>query len=441
MADESGIRTRSPVSDRNCLIGDEPHLQRFLALEDQIFTGLRVRSYAILIVVALGAVLCWGFGHGRWLFLPDGKLGSIDFCWIWFSGKFAAISDPSRIYDQAWYEAAYRHYYHPGECHLLLEQYIYPPTFLFLTYLLGLLPYLVAFAVWMAATLLLYLAAVYLILPGWTTLIVALTPFAVLSNITLGHNGFLTAGLIGLSLVFFERRPWLAGILLGLLAYKPQFGLLYPLALLASRNWRALGSATATGLTFGVTAAIAFGHQTWPAFIASLFDRTAGLSPQAGVELLLGSVYGLLHRAGTSAWFAWTGQLVAALSLALAVFAVWARPIPYALKAALLCVGSLLATPYLLGYDLCSLSIAAAFLVSDGLSRGFLVGERTTLLACLLVLYFPVASLAPVIFAGILYLIFRRILAPAGNFPRPSPSPSPGCRSSPFADHLIAGSR
>ena len=43
-------------------------------------------------------------------------------------------------------------------------------------------------------------------------------------NIGHGHNGFLTAALIGSALVVLDRRPVLAGVLFGLIAYKPQFG-------------------------------------------------------------------------------------------------------------------------------------------------------------------------------------------------------------------------
>jgi hypothetical protein len=95
------------------------------------------------------------------------------------------------------------------------------------------------------------------------TLIAAAAPFFVIENIDFVHTGFLTAALMGLSLAFIERRPWISGIFLGLLTYKPQFGLLFPVALLASRNWRALGSATASTVVLGVTAAIAFGYAGW----------------------------------------------------------------------------------------------------------------------------------------------------------------------------------
>ena len=54
---------------------------------------------------------------------------------------------------------------------------------------------------------------------------------AVFVNLGHGHNGFLTAALIGFALLWLDRRPVVAGILFGLLAYKPQFGLMIPLVL------------------------------------------------------------------------------------------------------------------------------------------------------------------------------------------------------------------
>jgi hypothetical protein len=299
----------------------------------------------------------------------------------------------------------------------LLQAYIYPPTYLFFTYVVGLLPYLIAFAMWVGATLLLYLAAVYLILPTPAALIAALASAAVLKNAQLGYNGFLTAGLFGLILVFLERRPWLAGILLGLLTYKPQFGVLFPLALLASRNWRALAGAAATGVAFAMAAAIAFGARSWPAFAASLVNLNSSLSPQGGVGISLDSVYGLLHWAGASTWLAWAAHLGVALSLAAALCAVWARPIPYALKAATLCLGSLLVTPYVLRYDLCVLSIAVAFMVKDGLSHGFPAGERTIMLICLILLYCPPAPFGLIVCLLLLLLVFRRIARIPGELP------------------------
>jgi arabinofuranan 3-O-arabinosyltransferase len=392
--------------------GDTSGRSRWLDVEDRIFTERHLRFYGSGVVVAsvVAVLLWWGLYRGIWVVRPDGSLSRIDFCWIWVSGHFAASSDPSRIYDHAVFAAAQDLFYRPGEC-LFLHQYIYPPTFLFFTYPLSLMPYLAAFAVWVIATFLVYEKAVYAIVPTRAALIVAVVPGVVLKNLQLGHSGFLAAGLVGLSLVSMERRPWLAGVFLGLLSYKPQYGVLFPLALLASRSWRALGSAAVATLVFAVAAAIAFGPDTWPSFLDTLRDRNSGLSPDSQFELRLQSVFGLLHWAGASAAISWAAQSCVAVIAASAVWVAWVKPIPHGLKAAVLCVASVMFTPYVLGYDLCILSIAGAFLVGDGIKRGFLPGERTVMLLCVAGLYVVAVPIGPIIYAALLLLAARRFVA------------------------------
>jgi hypothetical protein len=385
---------------------------RLLEIEDRLFTARRLRFYGSGAVAAilLSIFLWWGVYRGTWVVRPDGSLSSIDFCWIWVSGHFAASSDPSRIYDHIVYSAAQDIFFRPGEC-LFLHQYVYPPTFLFLTYPLAFMPYAIAFTMWVMVTLFLYLVAIYAIIPRSTALIAALTSFAVLKNLQLGHTGFAIAALIGLSLVFTERRPWLSGFFLGLLTCKPQYGVLFPLALLASRNWRALGSGTAMSMIFGIAAAFVFGYEGWLSFIDTLLDRNEGLSPDGQVELGLQSVYGLLHWAGAPTWISWTAHSCVAAAVALGVCAIWAKPFPHSLKAATLCIGAVMFTPYVLVYDLCILSVAAAFLVSDGTARGFLPGERATLLICWAGLSRFAVPIGPVICTVLLFLCIRRVAA------------------------------
>jgi hypothetical protein len=384
-------------------------------LEDRIFTERRLRFYGtgVLVGLIITAVLCWARPLGHWLVGPGGKLGSIDFCWIWVSGKFAVSSHPASIYDDATFAAAQSKLFYPKRCPFIAH-FDYPPTLLMVTWALGFMSYLTAYGVWTVATFLLYESAVFSIIARPAALIAALASPAALKNIQLGHNGFLTAGLIGMSLVLLERRPWASGVFLGLLTYKPQFGVLFPLALLASRNWRAVAGATAATLALGVVAAMAFGYRTWPSFLFSLFGRNASLSPDKEIELWLESVYGLFHWAGAGARLAGTVHLSAAVGAALAVWAVWAKPIPYPLQAATLCIASLLVSPYALPYDLCILSIAAAFLIKDGLARGFLPGERTIMLVCVVLLYCPLAPLGPVVCVVLLWLVFRRIFGVCG---------------------------
>ncbi len=156
-------------------------------------------------------------------------------------------------------------------------------------------------------------------------------------------------------------------------------------------------------------AMLTFGDGTWPAFFASLVDRTSDLSPQAGIELVLESFYGLAHWAGAAAWLAWSIHLAVALNVWVVVTVVWGNRIAYPLKAATLCLGSLLTSPYLLPYDLCILPIAVAFLVQDGLSRGFLAGERVIMSVCFAALYCPLVPVGPIIGLVLLLLVLRRI--------------------------------
>jgi hypothetical protein len=384
---------------------------RLAAIEDRIFTERRLRLAGVGAAEAWLLILGWLIFLTGWLGRPGAKLSCIDFGWIWVTGRFAVSSDPSRAYDNATFAAAALGRFGPHGC-LLFRGLDYPPVLLYFAYPLGLLPYFWAFAVWNAVSLSLYLMVVGLIVRRRTAIILALTPFAVPASIALGHNGLLTAALIGLSLLYFEQRPWQAGMSLGLLTYKPQFGLLFPLALLASRNWRALLGAAGSSAILGVAAAIAFGFRTWPLFLTSLFGRNGSFSPGAGVELRLQSIYGLAHWLGAGTWTAWAAHLVAAGVAASAVSAVWARPIRYPLKASLLCAGSVTVSPYVLPYDLCILSIAAAFLVSDGLSNGFLPGERAALAVCWAgFLLLPVTPIGAIISIAVLLLIGRRITA------------------------------
>jgi hypothetical protein len=342
------------------------------------FTERRLGLWAFAVVLVYVIVIWKIIRVG----IPIGTEGKdcIDFTWIWLSSKFALSNALAQAYDYWVFSSARATLVGPPNC--ILEHLDYPPTLLFFIYPLGSMRYSVAFGAWMVVTLFLYLAAVYAIIPRPAAVIGSLTPVPVLFNFLLGHTGFLTAGLIGLALTFMERQPWLSGIFLGLLTYKPQFGILFPFVLLASRNWRALLSATATSVMFAATAAIAFGYQVWPSFISALVERASSLNQDHGLNMPLVSIFGFLRFAGVSAHISWTVQLAVTAIVAVTVCALWARPISFSLKAAALCVGSLIASPHAIGYDLCILSIAVAFLVKDGMSRGFLRGERVVMSIC-----------------------------------------------------------
>jgi len=390
---------------------------KFLQIENKIFTEER------LILWGWGAIITFGFLMGwkvfvslpsmgeTWPILPNGYPRCIDFGFFWLSGKLAVAGDTSRIFDFPAWSAIQASFFNPGSCPNF-NRFFYPPTLLFLTYPLGLMPYVVALGAWIVASFGLYQAAVYAIIPRRAALIVAATPvFVMLSNVLMGHNGFFSAALIGLALLFTERRPMLSGIFLGMLTYKPHFGLLFPIGLLASRNWRAIGSAVLLTAVLAILAWMAFGYEGWAEFINAFTERGSDLGPAQGVHPRLQSIFGIFYWTGVSLWVAWSAQLAVSVLTALGIWMLWANPISFNLKAAALCAGILLASPYALFYDLSILCIAAGFFIKEGMSRGFLPGERTLMVIFWAVLLsFRLAS-GPVISAIFLFLIVRRVVS------------------------------
>jgi alpha-1,2-mannosyltransferase len=274
----------------------------------------------------------------------------------------------------------------------------YPPFFLFAAAALAWLPYELALAAWQTVTLGLYLLAIRAILnssfrgpptaSGMTAewLLVALAFPAVLINAGHGQNGFLTAALVGGALVLLDRRPLLAGILFGLLVYKPQYGLMLPLVLVASGHWRCFASAAATVVVLTTATTLAFGASVWHAFfVFSEFTRTIVLEQGNTGWYKIQSVFAWARMWGAPVALAYALQGAVVLALAGALAWLWRGAAPFPLKAAALCLGTILATPYSLDYDMMVLAPAIAFLAADGFNRGFAPWKKTALAALWLV--------------------------------------------------------
>jgi alpha-1,2-mannosyltransferase len=270
----------------------------------------------------------------------------------------------------------------------------YPPFFLFAAAALAMLPYIAALLVWQGASLGLYLLAIRAIVspsswqdparpsarPDRLWLLLALAFPAVFVNLGHGHNGLLTAALIGSALAVLDRRPVLAGVLFGLLVYKPQFGILIPVALIAAGRWRTFLAAAVTAAALVVATTFAFGPQVWDAFLASAqFTRTIVLEAGQTGWHKIQSVFALVRMWGGPVPLAYAVQAVVTIALAAALVWLWRRPVDFALKASALIIAAILATPYSLDYDMTALAPAIAFLAVHGLRHGFAPWEKSAL--------------------------------------------------------------
>ena len=188
-----------------------------------------------------------------------------------------------------------------------------------------------------------------------------------------------------------ERRPALAGVCLGLLSYKPHFGLLFPIVLIADRRWRTLIIAAVVAVALAGLSWLAFGTTTWEAFVQATPLTSHIVLGEGGAEFArLQSLFGFVRTHGGGEALAWTVQASGALALAAGLVVLWRSRAAYELKAAALAAGALIATPYLYIYDFVVLAVAVAFLLRLALMRGFTSSEIVGLpIAGALILAFP----------------------------------------------------
>jgi glycosyl transferase family 87 len=389
--------------------GNDPG--RLAQLESRVFTSFTLRAGALLLIVISAVDLARLYQAGRWLFDADGHLRLIDFGFLWAGGRLALAGQALACFDDGAFAAAQQSLVGapgPGETWF---HWVHPPILFFIALPLALLPYLPAFIAWCLASGALYLAAVGAILRRRWAILLALAPSAVGVNLLLGQTAFLSAAILGLALAAMKRRPFLGGLILSLLAFKPQLCLLLPVVLIVAARWRIVAGA-ALGLGLLVAASLAaFGAEAWLAFFHSLALRNPqDLTADQGAWVTLQTPFGLLSWLGADYRIAWAGQIgVLAAALAIACV-VWRRDLPHELKAAALVLACLLGTPYLLAYDFVIAVVPAAFLIRLGLDLGFLPGERLMLLASFLLLLafvFPIGSIA---LALLMILVLRRAL-------------------------------
>jgi alpha-1,2-mannosyltransferase len=177
-----------------------------------------------------------------------------------------------------------------------------------------------------------------------------------------------------------------AGVLVGLLAYKPQVWLLVPLALLAARAWRRLSALVATvSMLFLVTLCL-FGTELWLAFVSAALHAS---TDQAAAEiyarvhthmttlLAAGKILGLADGPAMALQFAG-----GALAVASVVWSFACHPASHA-RTAVLVTATFLVSPYTLNYDLLLLMPAAALLFLQPPSAGYRPGEGLVYLAVL----------------------------------------------------------
>ena len=343
----------------------------------------------LVLCVVNVAMLQSGFTARWWIFDENGLGIPTDFVNVWSAGRLVLDGHPALAYDWDIQKAV--------QVTVLGQSYEgnfawhYPPPFLFVAAVLAHFPYAVAYAGWALVSFLPYLAAMRAIVGRWFGFLLAAAFPVVFTNTLVGQNGFLTASLIGGTLVLLPRWPVLSGICLGLLSYKPQYGLLFPLVLIAAAQWRVFFTASVVAVLMAMLSWLAFGTESWQAFVhwMPMFNKAflvEGRAPWGKMQ----SIFALVRYFDGPESFAWILQWIMSATVAVLLALLWrSRKVQYPLKAAALAAGTLLVTPYLFLYDEMVLAIAVAFLIRIGLDEGFARHELPALglVAALLMIY------------------------------------------------------
>ena len=345
------------------------------------------------------------FSHW-WIYDSTGLGIPTDFVNVWAAGRLVLDGHPALAYDwdvEKQVEVALL-----GQTFVGHFAWHYPPPFLFIAALLAQFPYPVAFIGWVSVSLVPYLAVMRAIVGRAFGLLLALAIPMAVNNVLVGQNGFLTAALIGGTLYLMPSRPVLSGICLGLLSYKPQYGLLFPLVLIAASQWTVFVTAGAVAVAMATVSWLAFGTESWQAFFhwMPMFSQaflTEGKAPWWKLQ----SIFSEVRYLGGTEQLAWAFQWVITGTVAVVLTLMWRSRISYSLKAAALATGTLLITPYLFMYDMMVLAIAVAFLVRIGLKHGFrpyelpALGFAAALVMSFIFLGLPVGLGATPIVAGL----------------------------------------
>ena len=342
---------------------------------------------------------------------------SIDFVSFYAAGKLALAGTPALAYDHVAHYLAQQQATAPGAPY---QFFYYPPVFLLICTALACLPYLVAYAVSQIVTLALFIGVIRCVLreKDWTWIPPVLAFPAVFWNLGLGQNAFLTAALFGGFTLLIDRRPMSAGMLLGMLCYKPHFGLLTPFALIAGRHWHAFFAAAAMTVCLVSVSFMIFGWETWAAYFAA-FSASDAVYSSGRVDFAgMITPFGAVRLLGFNPSAAYIAQGIAALLMAGLIVVVWRRRLGRPLRSASLLAATLLAVPMALLYDKMLALVAIAWLVREAREDGFLPWEKIMLAAAypLSLLTWTIGSawhlpMGPLVSVMVLTLCLRRVWA------------------------------
>lgn len=373
------------------------------AVATPLFDPQRMRVYPRIVVALYAAVAIGLFMWSKsWLDMWGKPLG-YDFITFWSASYLTLRGHAADAFNAKEIFLAQR-VATPGETIFLWH---YPPTFQLLSAPLSLMPYIVSYLAFIGATLAAFVLTTRRLLGNSEAVWLLLASPAVYICVLHGQNSFLSAAIFASAILLIEKRPVMAGICLGLLAYKPQLGILLPLALALAGQWRVFFATAATALAFAGISTLVFGIDLWVAFfkdgavVRQIMEN--GFLPWEKMP----SAFIFFRLLGVPQGVAYGLQAVTAIAAAASVAVVWRRFGATRLSFAVLIVATMLVPPYIFDYEFAILVVPLAILANDMIVRGASRFEKITLL----ILYVVPIHVAPATEATHLQIGFLALAA------------------------------
>lgn len=248
------------------------------------------------------------------------------------------------------------------------NNWAYPLPMLFFARAFSAVPYFDALALWTALGLVAYLGVAFALVAreqrSFVTVALLLAP-ACIVNIVGGQNGFFVGALVLGAIVFWDRRPWFAGVFVGLLTLKPHLGIVVAAAMVATLAWRIALAASLTAAAMIAASWVAYGTEPWLAYLARVPETQWHiLTAFEGFQRFMSvSVLASARAFGPSVSVAALSQTVVSLVAVVGTAVFIRRTHDLSLRALLITSGTFLASPYVFNYDMAMLTIATLWVM------------------------------------------------------------------------------
>lgn len=344
--------------------------------------GPRITAVKVLVAASLFLAIAVGatilqFSRAEDYVLPLGSVIGGDYVAFFAAAEAIARGLTVEIYSPEIFQNLLLEVGPPQDAYTLTWQY--PPSYYFLVSPLTLTGYLPGYILWTGLGALAFLLALRGTGTSWAALYIVIASPSVFHAAITGQNGFLTAALIAVAALHPDRRPVLAGLAAALLTVKPHLGLLLPLAYLAGGMWRAFFVAALGAVALFAASILVFGLDSWMAF------HGGASGTWENIELKLLQIHKMATPMTAAIFMGLPAKAALAIHLGIAaatagcVTLIWRRVADSGLRAAALCAGVLLVTPFAYFYELVILALPVLIVVKRGLERGWLKYEKLTI--------------------------------------------------------------